>query len=60
MVDPLVERAIERLGTVTDASKKLDVSKSLLYMVLRGERTPSDDLLKALGLSRVELITRAQ
>ena len=60
MVEPMVEQAIERLGTITEAAKKLKVSKSLLYMVLRGERAPSDDLLEQLGLARVELITRVK
>jgi len=60
MVDPSVQHAIERLGSIPEASKKLGVSKSLLYMVLRGARKPSDDLLKALGLSRVTIITGAK
>ena len=60
MVDPHVQQAIERLGSVPEASTKLGVSKSLLYMVLRGDRNASDDLLEKLGLARVELITRAQ
>ena len=60
MVDPIVQQAIEKLGTIPQAAKKLKVSKSLLYMVLRGERAPSDDLLGQLGLTRVELITRAK
>jgi hypothetical protein len=60
MVDPIVQQAIEKLGTIPQAAKTLKVSKSLLYMVLRGERAPSDDLLEQLGLTRVELITRAK
>lgn len=56
----MVEQAIESLGTVPQAAKKLKVSKSLLYMVLRGERNPSDELLEQLGLTRLELITRAK
>jgi transcriptional regulator with XRE-family HTH domain len=60
MVDPMVERAIERLGTPSEAAEKLNVSKSLIYMILRGKRSPTDKLLNNLGLSRVELITRAQ
>jgi len=58
MVDPIVQAAIEKLGPVPQAAKKLGVSKSLVYMILRGERTPTNELLKALGLMRVELITR--
>jgi ribosome-binding protein aMBF1 (putative translation factor) len=60
MCDPAIERAIEKLGSVPEAAKKLNVSKSLLYMILRGKRTPSDGLLRQLGLARVELITRAK
>jgi len=60
MCDPTIERAIEKLGSVPEAAKKLKVSKSLLYMILRGQRTPSDELLSQLGLTRVELITRAK
>ena len=60
MVDPSVQHAIERLGTVAEAAKRLKVSKSLLYMILRGDRAPSDKLLSDLGLTRVELIMRAQ
>jgi len=45
---------------VPQASVKLKVSKSLLYMILRGDRTPSDELLEQLGLARLELITRAK
>lgn len=60
MVDPSVQHAIERLGSVSEAAKRLKVSKSLLYMILRGDRSPSDKLLQDLGLARVELITRAQ
>jgi len=60
MCDPTVQHAIERLGSVPQAAKKLKVSKSLLYMVLRGERKPSDKLLEDLGLSRVTMITGAR
>jgi Helix-turn-helix len=60
MCEPMVEHAIERLGSVPEAARKLGVSKSTLYMILRGERTPSDKLLEQLGLARVELITRAK
>jgi len=60
MSDPIVVQAIESLGTVPEAAKKLKTSKSLLYMVLRGERTPTDKLLNKLGLTRVEVITRAK
>jgi ribosome-binding protein aMBF1 (putative translation factor) len=59
MADATVERAIESLGTVPEAAKKLKVSKSLIYMVLRGERQPSDKLLKQLGLTRLKLITKS-
>jgi transcriptional regulator with XRE-family HTH domain len=58
MPDPLVVRAIERLGSVPEAATKLKVSKSLLYMILRGEREPSEKLLYLLGLERVEMITK--
>jgi hypothetical protein len=51
--DPLIERAIDGCGPVPQAAKKLGVSASLLYMVLRGERQPGKKLLNALGLSRV-------
>ena len=60
MLDPMIERAIDNLGTVPEAAKKLKVSKSLLYMILRGEREPSDKLLENLGLSRVTIITGAK
>ena len=60
MCDPSVERAIEKLGSVAEAAKKLNVSKSMLYMILRGQRMPNDRLLGKLGLARVELITRAK
>jgi transcriptional regulator with XRE-family HTH domain len=59
MGDPIVNQAIESLGTVAQAAKKLGVSKSLLYMIMRGKRKPNDDLLEKLGFRRVELITRA-
>jgi hypothetical protein len=52
-IDPLVVRAIESYGAVPVAAKKLGVSESLLYQVLRGARNPGKKLLKALGLSRV-------
>lgn len=58
MVDPLVELAIGRLGSVPDAAKKLSVSKSLLYMVMRGEREPSEELLEKLGLERIQVISQ--
>jgi len=60
MCDPSIQHAIERLGSVPQASVKLGVSKSLLYMILRGEREPSDTLLEALGLTRVTIITGAK
>jgi len=60
MSDPIVVSAIERLGSVPEAAAKLKVSKSLLYMVVRGERAASKKLLRKLGLTRIELITRAQ
>ena len=56
----MIQHAIEKLGSVPQASVKLKVSKSLLYMILRGDRTPSDELLEQLGLARLELITRAK
>jgi hypothetical protein len=59
MVDATVERAIEGLGTVGEAAAKLEVSESLVYMILRGQRKPSRKLLTKLGLARVELITKA-
>lgn len=58
ILDPYVEQAIRKMGSVPEAADKLGVSKSLLYMVLRGDRQPSDDLLKKLGLVRVVMVTR--
>lgn len=58
ILDPYVEQAIRKMGSVQEAADKLGVSKSLLYMVLRGERQPSDELLKKLGLTRVVMVTR--
>jgi transcriptional regulator with XRE-family HTH domain len=55
MVEPIVEQAINKLGSVPEAATKLGVSRSLLYMILRGERSPSDELLEALGLTRQRL-----
>jgi hypothetical protein len=58
--DPLVKSAIDALGTLEAAAQALNVSKSYLYMIIKGDRQPGKKLLQDLGLSRVELITRAQ
>jgi hypothetical protein len=59
MCDPLIKNAIDAFGPLDMAALKLKVSKSHLYMILRGDRKPSKKLLRDLGLSRVEFITRA-
>jgi hypothetical protein len=60
MVDPMVRQAIENLGSVPEAAVKLKVTRAYLYMVLRGNRQPSKNLLKDLGLSRVSIITNSK
>lgn len=60
MCDPLVRTAIDGIGTLDRAAMRLNVTKSYLYMILSGKRQPGTKLLGKLGLSKVELITRAQ
>ena len=60
MCDPMVEQAIQKLGTPAQAASKLGVSKSTVYMILRGEREPSAKVLDGLGLTRYAVIVRAQ
>jgi hypothetical protein len=59
MVEPLVEQAIRKLGTISEAAEKLDVSEGYVYMLLCGERQPGKKVLEKLGLAQVKLITRA-
>lgn len=58
--DPHVIQAINALGTLDRAALELRVTKSYLYMIMKGSRQPGRKLLEKLGLSKVELITRAQ
>jgi hypothetical protein len=58
--DPHVVQAINALGTLDRAALSLNVTKSYLYMIMKGRRQPGRKLLEKLGLSKVELITRAQ
>jgi len=60
MVDQLLRRALEKLGTTAEAAEKLGVTQAYIYMLKQGVRRPSPNILEALGLERVDRIVRAK
>lgn len=56
----IIKREIERRGGAKEVAKQLGVSMALVYYWINGQREPSDNALKALGLVRITKLVRAK
>ena len=57
-VTAALERLVKTVGSVANAGRHLDISRSYLSMVLGGTRAPSEDLARKLGFAQITLYVR--